>query len=101
MNTSQTLHDAVVVAPPVRPEDIIDAHYDADTREIVVSFQDGKKARVLTTEFEEHAAATATDDEAGLPDIDADTIGGVGHIGLRDAEHHHAGNRKGFQDTLY
>ncbi|MFG6107186.1 hypothetical protein U2F10_33430 [Leptothoe sp. EHU-05/26/07-4] len=63
MNTSQTLHDAVVVAPPVRPEDIIDAHYDADTREIVVSFQDGKIARVLTTEFEELAAATATDYE--------------------------------------
>ncbi len=49
MNTNQTLHDAVVVAPDTRPEDLITANYDADTDEIVVSFQDGKVARVPTT----------------------------------------------------
>ncbi|MEL6130528.1 MAG: hypothetical protein AAFU84_10735 [Cyanobacteria bacterium J06633_23] len=63
MNTNQTLHDAVVVAPDTRPEDLITANYDADTDEIVVSFQDGKVARVPTTEFEELADATAADYE--------------------------------------
>lgn len=63
MNTNQTLNDAVVVAPGLRPDDLIAAHYDADTDEIVVSFQDGKVARVPTTEFEELATATATDYE--------------------------------------
>ncbi|MEA5467215.1 hypothetical protein [Leptothoe sp. PORK10 BA2] len=63
MNTNQTLHDAVIVAPAIRPEDLIAARYDADTDEIVVSFQDGKIARVLTTEFEELASATVADYE--------------------------------------
>ena len=63
MNTSQTLRDAVVVAPSIRPEDITDAYYDADAGEIVVSFQDGKVARVLTAEFEELATATVADYE--------------------------------------
>ena len=63
MNTSQDLHDAVVVASTIRSEDLIAAHYDADTDEIVVSFQDGKVARVLITEFEELASATTVDYE--------------------------------------
>lgn len=63
MNKSQTLHDAVVVAPDIRPEDLIAAHYDANTDEIVVSFQDGKVARIPTTEFEELATATVADYE--------------------------------------
>ena len=48
---------------PLRPEDLIAARYDADTDEIVVSFQDGKVARVPTIEFEELAIATADDYE--------------------------------------
>ncbi|MEM9484119.1 MAG: hypothetical protein AAGA83_10560 [Cyanobacteria bacterium P01_F01_bin.116] len=63
MNINQTLHDAVVIAPATRPEDLIAACYDADTDEIVVSFQDGKIARVPTNEFEELAKATVTDYE--------------------------------------
>ena len=63
MNTNQTLHDAVVVAPDIRPDDLISAHYDAATDEIIVTFQNGKVARVPTSEFEELAAATATDYE--------------------------------------
>ncbi|MEO0351540.1 MAG: hypothetical protein AAF282_15980 [Cyanobacteria bacterium P01_A01_bin.15] len=63
MNTSQTLHDAVVAAPPIRSDDLIAAHYDADTNEIVVSFQDEKVVRLPTSEFEELATATVADYE--------------------------------------
>ena len=63
MNTNQTLNDAVVVASGTRPHDLIAAHYDDTTNEIIVSFQDGKVARVPTTEFEELATATADDYE--------------------------------------
>ena len=63
MNTNQTLHDAIIVAPDLRPEDLIGANYDAETDEIVVNFQDGKVVRVPTTEFEELTAATVADYE--------------------------------------
>lgn len=63
MTTNQTLHDAVIIAPELQPSDLIEAQYDAGTQEIVVSFQDGKVARVPTTEFEELAAATEADYE--------------------------------------
>jgi hypothetical protein len=61
MKTSLKAHDAVIAAPEAMPSDLISASYDARTETIVVTFRDGKVARVATTEFEELAKATATD----------------------------------------
>ena len=61
MKTTLTSHDALVSAPGEQSSDLISAHYDADTGDIIVGFRDGKVARVPTTEFEELAEATADD----------------------------------------
>lgn len=57
------IDNSVVSAPEALPSNLISAHYDAATDEIVVSFQDGKVARVSTSEFEELANATNADYE--------------------------------------
>ena len=59
--TTLTSHDAIISAPEAMPSDLLSATYDADTSEIVVHFRDGKIARLLTSEFEELAEATAAD----------------------------------------
>jgi hypothetical protein len=61
MTTSPLTYDAVISAPSSLPTDLTAAHYEAETREIVVTFRDGKVARVPTYEFEELATATAAD----------------------------------------
>ena len=61
MKTTLTSHDALISAPEAMPSDLLAAHYDTATGEIVVSFRDGKVAQVLTSEFEELAAATPED----------------------------------------
>lgn len=61
MKTSLTAADAIVSAPEAMPSDLISAGYDAETGEIVVTFRDGKVARVSTAEFEELAEATVAD----------------------------------------
>lgn len=61
MKTSLTAYDVTISAPEALPSDLISASYDADAEEIVVTFQDGKVARVPTAEFEELATATAAD----------------------------------------
>lgn len=61
MKTTLTDHNAFVSAPDATPSDLISAHYEAETGDIVVSFRDGKVARVPTSEFEELAEATAPD----------------------------------------
>ncbi|MEM9008476.1 MAG: hypothetical protein AAGE59_33820 [Cyanobacteria bacterium P01_F01_bin.86] len=61
MKTTLTSHDALISAPEATPSDLVAATYDPDTAEIVVSFRDGKVARVLASEFEELATATTAD----------------------------------------
>ncbi|PSN17548.1 hypothetical protein C7271_17185 [filamentous cyanobacterium CCP5] len=61
MKTTLTSHDAYIFAAEGTPLDLISARYDAEREEIVVSFRDGKVARVLTSEFEELAGATTAD----------------------------------------
>ncbi len=55
------MHDPVISAPSPLPSDLTAAHYDVETREIVVSFRDNRVARVPTREFEELATATPDD----------------------------------------
>ena len=59
--TTLTSHDAIISAPEAMPSDLLSATYNADNSEIVVHFRDGKIARILTSEFEELAEATAAD----------------------------------------
>lgn len=63
MTTTPLIYDAVLSAPAPQSSDLISAHYDADTNEIVVTFRDHKTARVATQDFEELAAATLADYE--------------------------------------
>lgn len=57
------IYDAVVSAPEPLPSDIMGARYDAEAREIVVTFRDKKIARVPTEEFGELSTATTADYE--------------------------------------
>jgi hypothetical protein len=61
MKTTLTTYDVLVSAPESMPSDLLAANYDATKGEIVVSFKDGKVARVPTKEFAELAEATAAD----------------------------------------
>ncbi len=63
MTLSQLTYDAVISAPSPLPTDLTAARYDDETDEIVVTFQDGKTARVPTSEFEELSDATSADYE--------------------------------------
>lgn len=61
MTTTPLTYDAVLSAPDPRPTDLVSAHYDSDTDEIVATFRDSKIARVATQEFEELTNATLAD----------------------------------------
>jgi hypothetical protein len=61
MKTTLTSHEALVSGPEALPSDLVSAHYEAETGEIIVGFRDGKVARVPTSEFEELAEATVAD----------------------------------------
>ncbi len=61
MTTNPLTYDAVISAPSPLPSDLTSARYDAETREIVVTFRDDKVARVPTHEFKELATATPND----------------------------------------
>ena len=63
MTTTSLTYDAILSAPAPQSSDLISAHYDASTEEIVVIFWDNKTTRVATQNFEELAAATPTDYE--------------------------------------
>ncbi len=63
MALSPLTYDTVISAPEALPSDLTSARYDADTNEIVVTFQDDKVVRVPTCEFSELAEATVANYE--------------------------------------